>query len=97
MPRRLSERVERLLRKRAQARRYSRRYRRRQRAGTKLLRIEIANAEQTIAAWIALGLISEDQRNDDKAVEAAVARLCQIGFRVIAARAKATASPAPKL
>ena len=55
MPRRLSARVELLLRKRAQARRYSRRYRRRQRAGTKLLSIEIAHAEQTIAAWVALG------------------------------------------
>ena len=86
MPRRLSARVELLLRKRAQARRYSRRYRRRQRAGTKLLSIEIAHAEPTIAAWVALGLLTEDQRNDDRAIEAAIARLCRAGFRAIEAR-----------
>jgi hypothetical protein len=86
MPRRLSAHVELLLRKRAQARRYSRRYRRRQRAGTKLLSIEIAHAEQTIAAWVTLGLLTEDQRNDDRAIEAAIARLCRAGFRAIEAR-----------
>ena len=85
MPRRLTARVELLLRKRAQARRYSRCYRRRQRAGTKLLSIEIAQAEQTIAAWVALGLLTEDQRNDDAAIEAAIARLCRAGFRAIEA------------
>ena len=85
MPRRLPERVERLLRKRAQARRYSRRYRRRQRAGTKLLSIEIGHAEQTIAAWVALGLLTEDQRDDDRAIESAIAQLCRAGFRAIEA------------
>ena len=85
MPRRLSARVELLLRKRAQARRYSRCYRRRQRAGTKLLSIEIGHAEQTIAAWVALGLLTEDQRNDDRAIEAAIAQLCRAGFRAIEA------------
>jgi hypothetical protein len=37
------------------------------------------------SAWVALGLLTEDQRNDDRAIEAAIARLCRAGFRAIEA------------
>jgi hypothetical protein len=58
--------------KRAIDRKGMRRYRRRLRNGAKLLVIEIANAAQTIDSWVALGLLSEEQRNDKAALEAAL-------------------------
>jgi hypothetical protein len=60
-----------------------RRYRQRLRNGTKLLVVEIANATQTIDSWIALGLLSEEQRGDKAALEAALATLARAGYRAI--------------
>jgi hypothetical protein len=73
---------------RAIDRRCSRRYRQRLRNGTKLLVVEIANATQTIDSWIALGLISEEQRGDEPALEAALATLARAGYRTIHAGAE---------
>ena len=66
----------------------SRRYRRRRRNGIKLLVVEIASAEQTVDSWIALGLLSEEQRGDNAALEAASATLCRAGYHAIQAGAE---------
>jgi hypothetical protein len=62
-----------------------RRYRQRLRNGTKLLVVEIANAKQTFDSWVALGLLSEEQRaaGDKAALEAALATLARAGYRAI--------------
>jgi hypothetical protein len=69
-------------------RRCSRRYRQRLRNGIKLLVVAIANAQQTFDAWIALGLIVEEQRGDKAALEAALATLARAGYRAIHAGAE---------
>ena len=74
---------------RAVDRKCSRRYRRRRRNGIKLLVVKIASAEQTVDSWIALGLLSEEQRGDNAALEAALARLCRAGCHAIQAGAEA--------
>ena len=74
---------ERLAHKRAVARKCSRRYRMRRRNGTKVLRVEIADAEQTLDAWVRLGLINDAQRSDNAAIEAALGTLARAGYRAI--------------
>ena len=79
------ERFEHLAHKRAVARKCSRRYRARQRNGVKCLRIEISNWAATIDAFVRAGLLAEEQRNDDRAIETAIAQLCRAGFRAVQA------------
>jgi hypothetical protein len=55
--------------------------RQRRRNGIKVLIIEVANAEQTLDAWIELGLLSETQRNDPKSISVALAVLARAGAR----------------
>jgi hypothetical protein len=66
-----------------------RRHRQRQRKGARCLRIVISSAEQTLSAFVRIGVLAEGQ--DDRAIEAAIAQLCRAGFRAIEARQKASA------
>jgi hypothetical protein len=81
-------RFEHLAHKRAVARKCSRRYRARQRNGTRCLHIEITNAEQTLDAFIRVGVLQAERRNDDAAIEAAIATLCRAGYRAFKSRAE---------
>jgi hypothetical protein len=76
-------RFEHLAHKRAVARKCSRRYRARQRNGVKCLRIEISNWAATIDAFVRAGVLAEEERNDDRAIETAIAVLCRRGYRAI--------------
>ena len=67
--------------------------RQRRRKGIKLLTLQLAHAEETIDAWIELGLLSEADRADTTKLASAVAALCRAGFRALRADA-ATPSPA---
>jgi hypothetical protein len=91
--RRLSRAAERLLRHRNRSRRHMRTMRQRRRKGIKLLTLQLAHAEETIDAWIELGLLSEAERTDTTKLASAVAALCRAGFRALRADA-ATPSPA---
>ena len=55
------------------------------RAGRTALRIEISNAEQTLDAFVRIGVLEEERRNDNRAIEAAISALCQRGYRAIKA------------
>ena len=44
-----------------------------------------SSAEQTLSAFVRIGVLAQDQRNDDRAIEAAIAQLCRAGFRAIEA------------
>jgi hypothetical protein len=55
----------------------ARRYRARKRNGARCLRIEISNAEQTLDAFVKIGVLAEERRNDDRATEAAISVLCK--------------------
>src|ERR1700758_2321436 len=46
----------------------------RKRDGARCLRIEISNAEQTLDAFVKIGVLG---RNDDRAIEAAISVLCK--------------------
>jgi hypothetical protein len=58
-------------------------YRARKRNGARCLRIEISNAEQTLDAFVKIGVLKAERRNDDTAIEAAIAVLCRRGYRAI--------------
>jgi hypothetical protein len=49
------------------------------------LRIEISNAEQTLDAFVRIGVLEEERRNDNRAIEAAISALCRRGYRAIKA------------
>jgi hypothetical protein len=49
------------------------------------LRIEISNAEQTLEAFVKIGVLAEERRNDNRAIEAAISALCQRGYSAIKA------------
>jgi hypothetical protein len=49
------------------------------------LRIEISNAEQTLDAFVKIGVLEEERRNDNRAIEAAISALCQRGYSAIKA------------
>jgi hypothetical protein len=51
----------------------ARRYRLHKRNGARCLRIEISNAEHTLNAFVKIGVLAEEWRNDDVAIEAAAA------------------------
>ena len=77
--------LQRLAHHRMVVRQCSRRYRTRRRNGTRCLRIEISNAEQTLDAFVKIGVLAEERRNDDQAIETAISTLCQRGYRAIKA------------
>ncbi len=86
-----------LSRRRAPWRKDSRRYRMYRRNGTRCLRISIVGAKATLAAWVEAGLLAEDQVDDDRAIERAIAQLCREGFRVVRERSAAGDKPAAGL
>ena len=63
----------------------ARRYRARRRNGARCLRIEISNAERTLDAFVRIGVLAEERRNDNRAIEAAISALCQRGYSAIKA------------
>lgn len=73
----------RLVYKRRQVRDAVRLHRLRKRNGIKCLRIHIAY--RSIDSFIKSGLLATEQRDDDSAIERAIALLCRVGFRAIRA------------
>ena len=49
------------------------------------VRIEVTDWAETLDAFIRIGVLKAEQRNDDKAIEAAIAVLCRRGYRAIKA------------
>jgi hypothetical protein len=49
------------------------------------VRIEVTDWAETLAAFIKVGVLSAEERDDDKAIEAAIAVLCRRGYRAIKA------------
>jgi len=80
------EDMQRLVHHRMVVRDCQRRHRQRQRKGDRCLRIVISSAEQTLSALVRIGVLAENQRNDDAAIETAIAQLCRAGFQAIEAR-----------
>jgi predicted GNAT superfamily acetyltransferase len=60
-------------------------YRARKKSGARCLRIEISNAEETVDAFVNIGVLAEERRNDDQAIEAAISVLCKRGYSAIKA------------
>ena len=82
---------EHLCRKRAEARRLMRSYRLRRGAGAKCLTIEVSDWSATLDAFIAAGVLSDEQRADRKAIGHAIATLCRRGHAALMTdRAEAT-------
>jgi predicted GNAT superfamily acetyltransferase len=79
------EELQRLAHHRMVVRQCARRYRARKRNGARCLRIEISNAEQTLDALVKIGVLADDRRNDDKAIEAAISVLCKRGYSAVKA------------
>ncbi|WP_439394980.1 hypothetical protein ACRQ5Q_38370 [Bradyrhizobium sp. PMVTL-01] len=61
------------------------RCRKRKQAGTHCVRIEVTDWAETLDAFVRIGVLAAEQRNDDKAIEAAIAALCRRGYRAIKA------------
>ena len=61
------------------------RCRKRKQAGSRCVRIEVTDWAETLAAFIKVGVLSAEERDDDKAIEAAIAVLCRRGYRAIKA------------
>jgi len=61
------------------------RCRKRKQAGSRCVRIEVTDWAETLAAFIKIGVLKAEHRNDDTAIEAAIAQLCRAGFRAIEA------------
>jgi hypothetical protein len=49
------------------------------------VRIEVTDWAETLDAFIKIGVLAEERRNDDTAIEAAIAVLCRRGYRAIKA------------
>jgi predicted GNAT superfamily acetyltransferase len=79
------EDLQRLAHHRMVVRQCARRYRARKRNGARCLRIEISNAEQTLDAFVKIGVLAEERRNNDRAIETAISVLCQRGYRAVKA------------
>jgi hypothetical protein len=67
------------------------RWRARKQAGARMVRIEVTDWAETLDAFVRIGVLAEDQRNDHRGIEAAITQLCRAGFRAIEARQKASA------
>jgi hypothetical protein len=79
------EDMQRLVHHRMVVRDCQRRHRQRQRNGARCLRIEISNAEQTLDAFVKIGVLAQERRNDDRAIEAAISVLCKRGYSAVKA------------
>jgi hypothetical protein len=79
------EDLQRLAHHRMVVRQCARRYRARKRTGARCLRIEISNAEQTLDAFVKIGVLAAERRNDDAAIEAAISVLCKRGYSAVKA------------
>ncbi len=79
------EELRRLAHHRMVVRQCARRYRTRRRNDARCLRIEISNAEQTLDALVKIGVLAEQERDNDRALEAAIAVLCRRGYSAIKA------------
>jgi hypothetical protein len=79
------EELQRLAHHRLVVRQCAHRYRARKRNGTRCLRIEISNAEQTLDALVKIGVLPQERRNDDRAIEAAISVLCKRGYSAVKA------------
>jgi hypothetical protein len=80
------EDMQRLVHHRMVVRDCQRRHRQRQRNGARCLpNLVISNAEQTLDAFVKIGVLAEEQRNDHRAIEAAISVLCQRGYSAIKA------------
>jgi hypothetical protein len=66
------EDLQRLANHRMVVRQCARRYRARRRNGARCLHIEISNAEQTLDAFVKIGVLEEERRSDNRAIEAAI-------------------------
>lgn len=85
------EDMQRLVHHRMVVRDCQRRHRQRQQNGARCLRIVICDADRTLDAFVRVGVLAEAERNNDAAIERAVAQLCREGFQSINARQKASA------
>ena len=63
----------------------ARRYRACRQNGARCLSIEISNAERTLDAFVRIGVLAEERRNDNRAIEAAISALCRRGYSAIKA------------
>jgi len=79
------EELQRLAHHRMVVRQCARRYRARRQNGARCLRIEISNVEQTLDAFVKIGVLEEERRNENRAIEAAISALCQRGYSAIKA------------
>ena len=61
------------------------RCRARKQDGARCVCIEVTDWAETLAAFIKIGVLKAEHRNDDTAIEAAIAQLCRAGFRAIEA------------
>jgi hypothetical protein len=77
------EDLQRLANHRMVVRQCARRYRARRQNGARCLRIEISNVERTLDAFVRIGVLAEERRNDKRAIEAAISALCQRGYSAI--------------
>ena len=56
------------------------------------MRIEVTDWAETLDAFVRIGVLKAEQRNDDKAIEAAIAVLCRRGYRAIKGGERETGS-----
>src|SRR6476660_319411 len=61
------------------------RCRKRKQAGSHCVRIEVTDWAETLDAFVKIGVLAAEQRNDEKAIEHAIAVLCQRRYRAIKA------------
>ncbi|QQO34494.1 hypothetical protein JJC00_01960 [Bradyrhizobium diazoefficiens] len=83
--------VERIAKRKRQNVQRVQRCRKRKQAGARCVRIEVVDWAEALDAFIKIGVLAEDQRTNDRAIEAAIAQLCRAGFRAVEARQKASA------
>lgn len=77
--------VERIAKRKRQNVQRVQRCRARKQVGARCVRIEVTDWAETLDAFVRIGVLAEDQRNDYRAIEAAVSVLCQRGYRAIKA------------
>ena len=61
------------------------RFRKRKQDGARCVRMEVTDWAETLDAFIRIGVLKAEQRDDDNAIEAAIAILCRRGYRAIRA------------
>jgi hypothetical protein len=59
------------------------RCRKRKQAGARCVRMEVTDWAATLGAFVGIGVLKAEHRNDDTAIEAAIAVLCRRGYRAI--------------